>query len=176
VSYGILAIRFRPGGLYSLLGIPLDQFTDEIADLADYKPFDTWIDQLAGQPDLDRRLQCLNSLLLSHVDRDRKITVIQYALKKIYNHQGYFRVTSLAKETGLSQRQIERQFKTVVGLSPKQIARIVQFQNMIGMLKSKGEDSLLHLATDGGYSDHAHFTKSFKEFSGITPQEFLHAH
>lgn len=158
------------------MNIPVDQFTDDIASLADYAPFDMWFEQLAEQPDTTARLRHLDALLLSHLDRSGRIVGIQYALKKISDHRGYFRIAALAKEIGMSQRQLEREFKTVVGLSPKQLARVVQFQNMVGLLKTKGEESLLQLAVDGGYSDHAHFTNSFKEFSGITPQEFLHTY
>lgn len=175
-SYDLFSVRFRPGGLYALMNIPVYQFTDEIASLAYYAPFDTWFEQLAEQPDTTARLRHLDALLLSHLDRSGRIAGIHYALKKISDHRGYFRVAALAKEIGMSQRQLERQFKTVVGLSPKQLARVVQFQNMVGLLKAKGEESLLQLAVDGGYSDHAHFTNSFKEFSGITPQEFLHTY
>lgn len=173
VSYDLLSVRFRPGGLYALMNIPVDQFTDDIASLTDYPPFGTWFERLAEQSDTTARLRHLDALLLSHLDRNVKIIGIQYALKKISDYRGYFRIAALAKDIGMSQRQLERQFKTVVGLSPKQLARVTQFQNMVSLLKSKGEESLLQLAVDGGYSDHAHFTNSFKEFSGITPQEFL---
>jgi AraC-like DNA-binding protein len=169
----LLGIRFNPAGLYTLLKMPLCQFTDDVVDLENFKPFGQWMDQLADHPDTDHRLKCLNQLLLSQINSPPNFPAVDIALRTIYGSRGQVRIAALEEVARLSRRQLERQFMTVVGVSPKQVARIAQFEHMLGLLRSRGEESLLQLAIDGGYNDHAHFTKSFKEFAGVTPQEFV---
>jgi AraC-like DNA-binding protein len=169
----LFAIRFRPGGLYALINEPLDEFTDARVDLQQFPALRNWFEQLQQTDLLTKRYQVLESLLLRHI-KPLSMRGIAMSIRKFHQQPGDIRIGDLSRELGISQKQLERQFKTVVGLTPKQMARVIQFRQMVSLLRSKGEDSLLQLAVDGGYSDHAHFTKSFKEFSGITPQQFLH--
>jgi len=168
----LLGIRFNPAGLYTLLHMPLCQFTDEMVSLDSFRPFNAWMDQLVDHYDTNSRLKLLNTLLIAQVQSAPRFPAVELALRAIDEHRGQVRISALEQQAGLSRRQLERQFMSVVGISPKKVARIAQFGHMITLLRTRGEESLLQLATDGGYSDHAHFTKSFKEFAGVTPQEY----
>jgi AraC-like DNA-binding protein len=170
--YDLLGIRFHPGGLHGLIPTPLDEFTDTMADLQYYPSLHHWFERLQEAAGLEKRYHLLNTLLLAQL-RPASPKSVTMSLRKLQQHQGNIRIADLSREIGLSQKQLERQFKTVVGVTPKQMARVIQFRHMTTLLRTKGEDSLLQLAVDGGYSDHAHFTKAFKEFSGSTPQQFL---
>jgi AraC-like DNA-binding protein len=41
------------------------------------------------------------------------------------------------------------------------------------MLLNQQSENLTQVAYDSEYYDQAHFTKDFKEFTGITPKDFL---
>jgi AraC-like DNA-binding protein len=170
-NHNLLGIRFKAGGLYSYLREPLDQFTDSVTDLINFKCFNHWYEELEPLTTQQRILK-LEQLLFKQRPSSTSI-IISYSLVQINQHHGSIRINELAKNIGISQKQLERHYSKYVGVGPKQIARVLQFQHMVRLLHCRGEESLLQLAIDGGYSDHAHFTKAFKEFAGIAPQKFI---
>jgi AraC-like DNA-binding protein len=81
-------------------------------------------------------------------------------------------IHQLLKEYDVSERQLERKFKTAVGISPKKYQRIIRFEMALQLLTSGGYDSLASVAHMLNYTDQSHFIKDFKAFSGMTPLEF----
>ena len=67
---------------------------------------------------------------------------------------------------------MERKFMMVIGMSPKQLSRVVRLQATLKMLEQKQFTSLTSLAYENGYYDQAHFIKDFKEFTGHSPKSF----
>jgi AraC-like DNA-binding protein len=81
-------------------------------------------------------------------------------------------IDQLAVQQSTSRRQLERRFANTVGLSPKQLAKIIRLQHTLKNLEQKQFNNLASLAVENGYFDQAHFIKDFKEFTGITPKQF----
>ncbi len=71
-----------------------------------------------------------------------------------------------------SQRQIERNFKSEIGTSPKKFSEVIQFKYALELLK-QNKYTLVDIALSAGYYDQAHFINSFKKFTGTTPENFL---
>ena len=78
-------------------------------------------------------------------------------------------IEKLANQHGMSKRHLERQFKSVIGLSPKQFLRLSQFRKAFEYVQS-GVD-WERCVENLNYYDQAHFINSFKEFSGLTPTQ-----
>lgn len=97
---------------------------------------------------------------------------IRIAGQLLYREKGQFRVSELAEYCNLSARQLERQFKSAVGVSPKTLARTIRFEEIRNRLMFSPDASLTDLAYEFGYTDQAHFIRDFKEFTGKTPGEF----
>ena len=64
-------------------------------------------------------------------------------------------------------------FEKNVGVSPKQLGKLIRLQSALKMLLNKEDESLTNIAYSNEYYDQAHFTKDFKEFTGVSPKEFL---
>ena len=170
--YNLIAIRFHPGGLRAFVNLPLHELTDRVVSLDTFQNLRYWQEQLAQAQGLAGQCNVLNTLLLQNLSPVYNPAVIQ-ALKILQAYKGNIRIAHLAATIGRSQKHLERTFKDLVGLSPKQTAGIIRFRHVAHLLRhNHDEESLLHLATDNGFTDHAHFTKSFKEFAGVTPQAF----
>lgn len=60
-----------------------------------------------------------------------------------------------------------------IGINPKQLARIIRFQNTLATLQAGNKESLSALAFRCGYYDASHITREFKEFSGYTLNEYI---
>jgi AraC-like DNA-binding protein len=84
-------------------------------------------------------------------------------------------VGSLVASTGFSHRRFVELFSTAVGLTPKRFARVLRFQSVLKRLAQHPTATWTHLALDAGYSDQPHFNREFREFAGLTPEEYRRA-
>jgi AraC-like DNA-binding protein len=78
---------------------------------------------------------------------------------------------TLASNAGVSVAQFTRNFQKATGLTPHQY----RLHRRIEVAKEKlkaGGDSLATIADELGFADQAHFTRTFKQFAGVTPGEF----
>ena len=98
--------------------------------------------------------------------------VTKACVEVIVNSQGHLDVSSIADKMNIHRRNLERRFSTAIGMSPKQLSRVVRLQATIRMLEQKKFTSLTTLAYENGYYDQAHFIKDFKEFTGMSPKSF----
>lgn len=172
--FDLLGIRFKPGGMYPFLNQPLFYLTDRIVEgnVLGTHLGDRLYDRIADLKSDQERIETLQTALLWRLrqfsDHDR---IIDFSVRQILSHEGTTRIDQLARRCGISQRQLERKFKVRVGLSPKQLSQIVRFRHAQLAVKHNPTMSLLNLAYDFGYFDHAHLTRDFRRFAGITPSD-----
>ena len=81
------------------------------------------------------------------------------------NRDGDVRVSVLAEQAGVSERQLERLFREAVGLSPKLYARIVRFRRVRAAL-DRGARPSAGLAQHFGYTDQSHLLRDLRSFAG----------
>ena len=91
------------------------------------------------------------------------------AVKLIENVKEICRVTDLVDYLEMSVRQIQRQFSTYVGVSPKWVIDRYRILEAVTEMNSGEHTDVLELAIKLGYSDQSHFSNKFKKISGFTP-------
>jgi len=79
----------------------------------------------------------------------------------------------LVIETKISERKLQRDFKTALGLSPKEYCKIVRFKNLLNDVNNQKKVNWLDLVCKFGYYDQAHLINEFKSATGISPDVFL---
>jgi AraC-like DNA-binding protein len=171
----VIAIRFRPGGAAVFLRGPLVEYRENVLSRdtcgTDFGfGFDA-IDALAALTDAER-VRLLERELLARTATLRVDAAVRHARRRIAETYGAVRVEILASETGLTMRQLQRRFDTVVGLTPKALARVVRLQRAIALARD-GRATLARIAAAAGYADQAHFNRQFREIAGVTPTEFF---
>ncbi|MEM6277327.1 MAG: helix-turn-helix domain-containing protein [Pseudomonadota bacterium] len=77
-------------------------------------------------------------------------------------------VPALAKEAGLSQRQLERLFKAHTGRSPNQYYRMLRLDRAREMV-TRGAEPIPAVATACGFVSPVHFSRAYKEQFGRAP-------
>ena len=83
-------------------------------------------------------------------------------------------VPEIARALGVSQRQLERQFKKHVGCTVVQFGLLLRLQNARVLLIST-DLSVREIATASGFNTLSHFTYSFRKFFGRRPSEYREA-
>jgi AraC family transcriptional regulator len=81
---------------------------------------------------------------------------------------GSLRLADLARECGLSVSQFSRAFRTTLGESPHQWLIRQRIERAKALLRDN-ETSLADIALACGFCDQSHFTRSFTEWTGISP-------
>jgi AraC-like DNA-binding protein len=98
--------------------------------------------------------------------------LIAEAVRRIDLANGALDLASLARDLGLSIRQLERRFLATVGLAPKIYCRIQRFKKVFGVI-GQTACNWVETAVACGYYDQAHLIRDCKEFSGNTPAALL---
>ncbi len=119
------------------------------------------------------RINLIETFLLDRLADTKTIDIkIKSSVNKILMANGQLSIDELSKQININQRQLQRKFSATVGMSPKQLSKIVRLQATLKMLLNKQFTNLTSLAYQGEYYDQAHFIKDFKEFTGLTPKDF----
>jgi len=176
-SIGFLSVRFLPWGALHFMDAPVSSLADQIIPASDI--WGTAVadleEQLAGAPSWSGRVRVVESFLLDQLRRYRRRDV-ELAVRAVWRKAGSLRVPDLCHELGVSERTAQRLFRRTVGLPPKGYSRLVRFLNACSALRSDEWRTLSQVAHRCGYYDQSHFDGEFKEFSGVTPTEFLGIH
>jgi AraC-like DNA-binding protein len=106
-------------------------------------------------------------------DRIRiKSRQLQSIIHDIHTSKGQLSISELSKKNNTTARQLERNFKTHIGISPKEYSNIIRFQNALTMIKNAGQHrSLLDIAFECGFYDHSHLSNEIKRNTGLAPSQ-----
>ena len=174
---GLFGIRFHPHGAYPILKSPLYEFTDKVIALNSvWGKFTKEIEDriLTAQTNRDR-VNIIEEILLKRIYSDNysKDYFVDASVNFIIDHRGLVSIENLSNEIGISRRQLEKKFKSFVGIGPKLFARIIRFQNILKAIdKNRGYD-WLSIINKGDYYDQSHLIKDFKAFSGQNPSSYF---
>ena len=81
----------------------------------------------------------------------------------------------IARHVAVSVRQLERLFKTEVGLSPSQFALRIRLQHAHQRLLHS-QDPVADIALQSGFVNRSHFARSFRLEFGVTPTDLRAMH
>jgi AraC-like DNA-binding protein len=79
----------------------------------------------------------------------------------------------VADKTGYSQRHFIEMFRKEVGLAPKRFHRLQRFRKVIEEVQRRSVVDWVDVALSAGYFDQAHLIHEFREFSDLTPEQYL---
>lgn len=172
---GIFAVRFNPDGFIAFATKPLGTMENKAVALAELFGNDGLLlerDILAAKT-TDDRVKIVELFLNGRVGSAESIDrIIKTTIAAMFTLNGQLSVSEISKEMNVNRRQLQRRFSLVIGLSPKQLSKIIRLQAAIKLLMSDEQGSLTNIAYEGNYYDQAHFIKDFKEFTGVSPKKF----
>jgi AraC-like DNA-binding protein len=167
---GVAAIRLKPAATRSLLRLPAREITGQIHDLEALFPSARDLrERLGGTRDDVERVRCLESWLDAQPAADLQADV-EAAVDLILRSGGRAEVGCVAVQAGIHVRQLERRFTDDVGLTPKQLARIVRLQRALRHVRSGA--ALADAALACGYYDQSHMALDFSRLASVSPVEW----
>ena len=98
---------------------------------------------------------------------------VAFAMKEFQKDPGLMSSASMAERVGFSQRHFIQIFRNEVGITPKLFCRVERFQQVIRKVALQTSVDWADVALSCGYFDQSHFNHDFREFSGLSPTEYL---
>jgi AraC-like DNA-binding protein len=172
----LLGVHFHPGGAHPFFRLPLDELTEQVLSLDQFWPeAESLRERLALEPSTCGRFQVLEAALLERLAEPRADgnLFVTAVLKTLQDRSPRASIRRAAAEVGVSQRHLRRTFKEKVGLGPKALHRVLRFQSVIRALDAGTTHQWSALAVRAGYYDQAHLISDFRDFTGITPGQYL---
>jgi hypothetical protein len=170
------AARFYPSGFAPFTQIPIKDFANKetpISCVFGEAIANDLENAIVNAASTRERIQIVEQFLSAQM---RNADVIDSTLKStidtILLTKGRVGVNEILKDELPRRRQLERKFSQRVGISPKQLGRIIRLQETLKMLLNQPAGNLTEIAYENQYFDQSHFIKDFKEFTGVSPKEF----
>jgi AraC-like DNA-binding protein len=156
----LVGMRFEPGAGGGALGVPLETLRDLRVDAAEVdRSFD--VDgELPPEEVLAR--------LVSAAAGRQPDPLIALAARRVARQQ----VGAVARDLGVSERQLRRRFRAAAGYGPKTLARVLRFRRFVEAIDG-GRTDLAALAFEAGYADQAHLTRETTRLAGLPPAAFM---
>jgi len=172
----LLGIRMKAECLPRLMLMPMGEFKNERVDLTGSDVFLTSSLAVAANESTSwiERIHLLEKLILNQQEKFSGVhdDLVLAVASEIRRTRGNMRLSELAQSSRMSLRQLERRFKKCVGITLKEFSSIVRFVNAKSCIRQNQEASLLQIAFDMGYYDHAHMNHEFKRIADENPGAF----
>ena len=172
---GTFIVRFHPNGFLPFIKTPIKEMENKPIDLKELfgKKGEKLERDVLDAVTTSDRIKIVEIFLLDLLKSKEVIDrIVNVTIETISKYKGQLSVNELSSQANLSRRMLARKFSSNVGLSPKQLSKIVRLQTSLKLLLQEEKTKLTDLAYENAYFDQAHFIKDFKEFTGITPKEF----
>ncbi|WP_338049238.1 AraC family transcriptional regulator [Paenibacillus wynnii] len=144
IPYTTIQVVFKPHAWYSLFGW----------DTSEFKQGLLFPDQF-GAVDLEKQLQSVNLMEEQLYIRD---------------HISCISVRELVAAFHISERQFQKRFVRVVGMTPNLFIRVRRVNEALKLMHSGQYERLSDVAYALNYYDQSHFIREMKSFSWVSPK------
>lgn len=171
------AIRFYPYGFANFITTPIKNLINTetpIAQLFGVNPATELEEKIIQATNSKERIEVIETFFLKRFNDKTVIDkIIKSTVDSLLQTKGSASINTILKDDLSKRRQLERKFYKQVGMSPKQLGKVIRFQSALKMLLNEKAETLTKIAYDSNYYDQAHFIKDFKSFTGTNPKDFL---
>lgn len=166
----VFAIKFRPGGFRPFVSGSIARFTDRVVPLAELGGDWAGLERrvLPRRGDQARAVACAAFLRERQPEPDPRGARVQAIADRILADRTLVRVSDLAVQVRMSERELQRLFREYVGVSAKWVIQRYRLHEALERIERDGT-GLANLAADLGYTDQAHFSRDFRALVGVTP-------
>ena len=151
----LTGLRFRPGALPRLLGVPAARLVGQRVPLDDVRPVRNQTSLTAVAAELSSRRERTETAPWS-------LDVLRYVTTRLATGAP---VEQVASDTGWSNRTLQRQCQAVYGYGPAMLRRVLRFRSAAALLQAGRSPADVAAA---GYADQPHLHREVRAFAGTT--------
>jgi AraC-like DNA-binding protein len=172
----LYGVHFKPTGVYPFLRLPMSELRNQVV------PVDAIWGQLAAEirerlyaaPTIEAGLILLEKFLLERFCEGlHGLDIVQYAMGQIARYDGGLSMRALSDHIGISENHLGTQFKRVVGVPPKELARFYRFEHVVLSIDPLQPVDWTKIARQANFYDLSHLNKDFLAFTGHNPTDYL---
>lgn len=117
---------------------------------------------------IEEQVRLAEAALMRRMDWRREEPVFMNAVAEILSRRGALRMHELARDTHVSDRQLQRVFQENMGISPKTFASLVRYQNLWRDILTAPGRQVMDEVYLLQFTDQAHLCREFKRYHGMT--------
>ncbi len=176
-AVAVLGVRFKPAGAWAFAGAPLSSCTDRRLDLAALHgaaAVSTLRAQLGDAADAPGRSAVLSRYVAAQVARrdDRRDAAVEACVERTLASEGRVSLAELGALAGLGERQLQRRFAEVVGISPRTFGSVVRLRRVFDALRDAPWSTWSERAQSAGFFDHPQMARDFRRLLGTAPSHW----
>ena len=170
----VLGVRLWPWGAHRYFALPLSETIDARIPLSTLcgASIAVVLKNLQQADGDDKRIAVIADWLSTLPMVKARDQIVISCARHLIASQGQWRPETFASAAMISTRQLERRFKTCIGLTPKQLSSILRFRSLFDELQADLPSAWLNAAIASGYFDQAHMIRDFKRYAGKPPQAY----
>jgi len=174
-EFCIFTIFLQAGVLHRLIGMPIADLNQSYHDAEIFFGTEvrTVTEQLAEAHDYLSMVPIVENFLLAQFKSLQMRTAVDDVADYLLADPVSFSLDNIAQEACLSTKQFYRKFVERIGLSPKFFSRLTRFNHAFRYKTSHYNASWSSIAQEFCYTDYHHLEKEFKEFTGLSPNDWL---
>jgi len=174
-EFFMFTVFLRPGILHRLINVPSTELNQDYHDAEIF--FGTEVrevtEQLYAATTFSSMVAIIECFLLPRFNQMKKGTSVDEIANYLLADPTRFSLDDIARQACLSSKQFYRRFVERIGLSPKFFSRMTRFNLAYHYKIAQPNVSWSSVAQEFCYTDYHHLEKEFKEFTGLTPNEWL---
>ena len=175
-KFTMIAYFFKPFSLFSLFGISPQELTDKPVDL-NLLPLSKTAElreKLLNAGTVENMIALLDDYISNLINKTRAdFRIIKYATTQIATNTSKESLILVQRDLHVTERTFQRMFDRTIGIAPNLYRRICQFNSAFEQLNRRKYYRLSDIAFDHGYADQSHYIRAFREFTNITPKDYL---
>ena len=174
-----VTINFKINGFYGIFKIPPSElyngfFESDLVVGPDIKCLQSKLDNAKNISDKKEFVEKFLLLqLFKNAHKNYRIDAGFKMTEFIKQHHGNLKIKNLISEFRLTERTLQRNLKSALGLSPKELCKIIRFNAMFNCIANKHKTNWMDMVSWFGYYDQSHLISEFKDATGTTPEIFV---
>ena len=122
----------------------------------------------------DGKAKETEEFLSNHINQKKKNPSFNQAIKLIEETCGRIKVCELSEMVNVSERQLQRLFKSRLAISPKDYCKIIRVNSYIEFILTKEKPvDWMELVVAFNYHDQPHLVNEVKSITKLSPQKLL---
>ena len=170
-----VGVHFKPWGLAPFLPMPAAELSDRPVTVEQVwgRPAVAELrDRLATAEGPPEMLTLLEEELMQRLGGAAGLGLVRHTSRIIAATRGAVAIDDLRVSAGVSSTHLARQFKELIGVTPKRLARSYRFTATVFSINFAEPIDWDDVASGAGYFDQAHFGHEFRAFTGLTPTRY----